>query len=126
MALVAIRQRRGGRHSHQCRGEWVGFVPDAPAVAWKQWPGMAMNPISMRRLPLSEAHGGKPLLMLCRSGVRSVASAKRATELELTAYNIPEGFEEIRRRRTSRYPRRMAPSRPAVAAELTVSAQQRQ
>ena len=21
--------------------EWVGFVPDAVAVAWKQWPGMA-------------------------------------------------------------------------------------
>jgi sulfur dioxygenase len=23
---------------------WVGFVPDAVPVAWKQWPGMAMNP----------------------------------------------------------------------------------
>ncbi|HPT57685.1 MAG TPA: rhodanese-like domain-containing protein, partial [Casimicrobium sp.] len=37
--------------------------------------------------------GGKPLLLLCRSGVRSVASAKRATELGVTAYNILEGFE---------------------------------
>jgi len=74
--------------------EWVGFVPDAPAVAWKQWPGMAMNPdFDAQIAALSEAHGGKPLLMLCRSGVRSVASAKRATELGLTAYNILEGFE---------------------------------
>ena len=23
---------------------WVGFVPGAHALAWKQWPGMAMNP----------------------------------------------------------------------------------
>ncbi len=24
--------------------EWVGFVPGAVPLAWKQWPGMAMNP----------------------------------------------------------------------------------
>ena len=24
--------------------EWVGFVPGAVAVPWKQWPGMALNP----------------------------------------------------------------------------------
>jgi rhodanese-related sulfurtransferase len=33
------------------------------------------------------------LLLLCRSGVRSIAAAKRATELGLVAYNILEGFE---------------------------------
>jgi rhodanese-related sulfurtransferase len=32
-------------------------------------------------------------MMLCRSGARSVAAAKRATELGLTAYNILDGFE---------------------------------
>jgi sulfur dioxygenase len=31
--------------------------------------------------------------MLCRSGVRSIAAARRATELGLEAYNILEGFE---------------------------------
>jgi len=36
---------------------------------------------------------GKKVLLLCRSGVRSVAAAKRATELGLQAYNILEGFE---------------------------------
>ena len=36
---------------------------------------------------------GKKALILCRSGVRSVAAAKRATELGLEAYNILEGFE---------------------------------
>lgn len=33
------------------------------------------------------------MLLLCRSGVRSVAAAQRATELGLQAYSILEGFE---------------------------------
>ncbi len=71
---------------------WVGFVPGAEPLAWKQWPGMAMNPEfddGLRKL----AAGGKKLVLLCRSGVRSVAAAQRATELGLEAYNILEGFE---------------------------------
>ena len=71
---------------------WVGFVPDAQPLAWKQWPGMAPNPdfdAGARAL----GAGGRKLLMLCRSGVRSVAAAQRATELGLVAYNILEGFE---------------------------------
>ena len=36
---------------------------------------------------------GQKVLFLCRSGVRSIAAAKRATELGLQAYNILEGFE---------------------------------
>ena len=32
-------------------------------------------------------------MLLCRSGVRSIAAAQRATELGLQAYNILEGFE---------------------------------
>lgn len=71
--------------------EWVGFVPEVPAVAWKQWPGMTMNPDFDAQI--RAVAGGKPLMLLCRSGVRSIASAKRATELGLTAYNILEGFE---------------------------------
>jgi sulfur dioxygenase len=72
--------------------EWVGFVPDAVALAWKQWPGMAMNPDFDEGLRAA-VPAGKKALMLCRSGVRSIAAAKRATELGLEAYNILEGFE---------------------------------
>ena len=72
--------------------EWVGFVPGAQAVAWKQWPGMALNP-QFDEAILKAAAGGHKLVLLCRSGVRSIAAAKRATELGLTAYNILEGFE---------------------------------
>ncbi len=72
--------------------EWVGFVPGAIAVAWKQWPGMAMNPDFDTQL-LAATSVGKKVMLLCRSGVRSIAAAKRAAELGLEAYNILEGFE---------------------------------
>ncbi len=72
--------------------EWVGFVPGAVALAWKQWPGMAMNAGFDTGLRAA-LEGGKKTVLLCRSGVRSVAAAKRATELGFTAYNILEGFE---------------------------------
>ncbi len=72
--------------------EWVGFIPQAKPVAWKQWPGMTMNPNFDAALQAAVPAGGK-VVLLCRSGVRSIAAAKRATELGLQAYNILEGFE---------------------------------
>jgi rhodanese-related sulfurtransferase len=71
---------------------WVGQVPGAVPVAWKQWPGMAENPRFDAELRQA-VPPGKKVLLLCRSGVRSVAAARRATELGLEAYNILEGFE---------------------------------
>jgi rhodanese-related sulfurtransferase len=71
---------------------WVGFVPGAQALAWKQWPGMAMNPEFDAGIQALGA-GGRKLVLLCRSGVRSIAAAQRATELGLQAFNILEGFE---------------------------------
>jgi glyoxylase-like metal-dependent hydrolase (beta-lactamase superfamily II)/rhodanese-related sulfurtransferase len=72
--------------------EWVGFVPGAIGLAWKQWPGMQLNPAFDSGLRAA-VQPGKKALMLCRSGVRSIAAARRATELGLEAYNILEGFE---------------------------------
>ena len=72
--------------------EWVGFVPGAVPLAWKQWPGMAMNAGFEQGLQAA-LPAGKKAVLLCRSGVRSIAAAKRATELGLEAYNILEGFE---------------------------------
>lgn len=72
--------------------EWVGFVPGAVALAWKQWPGMTMNPGFDEGIRAA-VPAGKKALLLCRSGVRSVAAAKRAAELGIDAYNILEGFE---------------------------------
>ena len=71
---------------------WVGQVPGAKVVAWKQWPQMLMNPDFDTQLQAVVPSGSK-VLLLCRSGVRSVAAAQRATELGLQAYSILEGFE---------------------------------
>ncbi|MDD2609629.1 MAG: rhodanese-like domain-containing protein [Giesbergeria sp.] len=71
---------------------WVGEVPGARPVVWKQWPGMAMNADFDEQLRAAAPEGQK-VVLLCRSGVRSMAAAQRATELGLEAYNILEGFE---------------------------------
>ncbi|MGO4390436.1 rhodanese-like domain-containing protein [Variovorax sp. M-6] len=72
--------------------EWVGYVPGGVGLAWKQWPGMALNAGFDEGLRAAVPAGMK-VVMLCRSGVRSIAAAKRATELGIEAYNILEGFE---------------------------------
>lgn len=71
---------------------WVGSVPGAVPVAWKQWPGMVANAAFDAEV-LAAVAAGQKLVLLCRSGVRSVAAARRATELGLLAYNVLEGFE---------------------------------
>ena len=72
--------------------EWVGFVPDAVPLAWKQWPGMVMNASFDEGLKAAVPTGRK-VVLFCRSGGRSIPAARRATELGLEAYNILEGFE---------------------------------
>lgn len=71
---------------------WVGFVPGAVPLAYKQWPGMQINAGFDLGITTIASRDHK-LLLLCRSGIRSIAAAKRATELGLQAYNILEGFE---------------------------------
>lgn len=72
--------------------EWVGYVPGAVPLAWKQWPAMALNDGFDQAL-IAAVPAGKKAVLLCRSGVRSIAAARRASELGLEAYNILEGFE---------------------------------
>ena len=84
--------------------EWryVG-VPDvaglgrvAAFVEWVGYPSGAVNPRFLAQLAgAGLAPGdGRPVAFLCRSGVRSVAAAKAATEAGFgPAYNVLEGFE---------------------------------
>ena len=72
--------------------EWVGRVPGAIALAWKQWPGMVPNAAFDDGLRAADL-AGKKVVFLCRSGVRSIAAARQAALLGLEAYNILEGFE---------------------------------
>ncbi len=53
---------------------------------------MAVNPGFDEALRVAVPAGARAL-MLCRSGIRSIAAARRATELGYEAYNILEGFE---------------------------------
>lgn len=71
---------------------WVGFVPGATSVVYKIWPGMSVNPDYDKQLQASLSKD-KKLVILCRSGLRSVPAARRAAELGFEAYNILEGFE---------------------------------
>jgi rhodanese-related sulfurtransferase len=72
--------------------EWVGFVPGAIDIAWKQWPGMRVN-VAFEAQLQAAVPSGKKVVLLCRSGIRSIAAAKCITALGLQAYNILEGFE---------------------------------
>ncbi len=71
---------------------WVGFVEGAQGIEWKVWPGMAMNPNFDAQLQAA-APAGSAVMLLCRSGVRSIPAAERAHSLGYVAYNILEGFE---------------------------------
>ena len=72
--------------------EWVGSVPGAVPVAWKQWPGMVPNAAFDDGVRAAVAAGQK-VVFLCRSGVRSVAAARQAALRGWEAYNVLEGFE---------------------------------
>ena len=71
---------------------WVGFIPEVPAIEWKIWPDMEINPDFDRRLKELVTTGSR-IVMLCRSGLRSVPSSQRAQNLGYQAYNIVKGFE---------------------------------
>jgi len=72
--------------------DWVGFIPGAIALEWKHWPGMQVSASFDEELRAKVPPGSR-VVMLCRSGVRSIASSRRATELGYEAYNILEGFQ---------------------------------
>lgn len=82
-------------------GEWQHIgVPDLSAlhtkpvfIAWNTDTG-APNPQFLEQLT-SAVPLEKKLLVLCRSGVRSIAAAQAAAEAGYTAYNIVEGFEGV-------------------------------
>ena len=72
--------------------DWVGFIPGAPALEFKHWPGMQVDPQFGEKLR-TIVPAGKKAVLLCRSGIRSIAAAKAAEQVGIEAYNILEGFE---------------------------------
>ncbi len=72
---------------------WVGFIPNVAAIEFKIWPGMAINPEFDEQFQDAMQGKTKKVMLLCRSGIRSIPAAQRAQALGFEAYNILEGFE---------------------------------
>jgi len=73
--------------------KFVGRVPDAAHVAWKIWPGMTPNENFVQEVE-AIAQKEAVVMLLCRSGVRSVAAAEALAQSGYAnAFNVLEGFE---------------------------------
>jgi rhodanese-related sulfurtransferase len=77
--------------------KFVGQVPGSQHVPWATGTALTRNPRFVRELEARLAKaGGKDavVLLLCRSGKRSVLAAEAATKAGFTnVYNVLEGFE---------------------------------
>ena len=63
-------------------------------VEWVSYPSGRPNPQFLKQLADAGVTAGRPVVFLCRSGVRSIAAAQAATSAGLgPAYNVLEGFE---------------------------------
>jgi rhodanese-related sulfurtransferase len=73
--------------------QFVGRVQDSVHVPWMTGPNLQRNQRFVRELE-SKVRRDDVILLLCRSGVRSVAAAQALTEARFrNAFNILEGFE---------------------------------
>lgn len=71
----------------------VGHVPGSIAIEWYDYPAKARNEKFVDELR-AKVKPERPVAFLCRSGVRSLAAARLATEKGYSAaFNIVEGFE---------------------------------
>lgn len=77
--------------------KFVGHVPGTLHVAWATGTSLTRNPRFARELEAAvnkAAKPGTPVLLLCRSGKRSVLAAETATKAGLAnVFNVLEGFE---------------------------------
>ncbi len=73
--------------------DWVGRIPGAIEIEWQTYPGNHANSYFLAQLKQA-VNQESLLLFICRSGGRSNAAAKAATEAGLPdCYNVLEGFE---------------------------------
>ena len=87
-AAVLIDVRTFIEHS------FIGHPPNAVHIAWKEFPGMQLNSGFVDQVQKRVPDKNAPILLLCRSGLRSLDAAKA---LEANGYqhliNILQGFE---------------------------------
>jgi rhodanese-related sulfurtransferase len=72
---------------------FVGYAPHSVHISWATGTAFTRNPRFLRELE-AKARKDEVLLMLCRSGSRSLAAAEAATKGQFEqAFNVLEGFE---------------------------------
>lgn len=73
--------------------KFVGQVPGSIHVAWATGTSLTRNPRFARELE-AKVRKDEPVLLLCRSGKRSVLAAEAAAKAGFTSvFNVLEGFE---------------------------------
>lgn len=72
---------------------YIGRIPGSTLIVWKHWPGARLNENFLAELR-EHCEIDDIVLFLCRSGVRSHATATAAAAAGFDlAHNIVEGFE---------------------------------
>jgi rhodanese-related sulfurtransferase len=73
---------------------FVGHPAGAINIPWKFAPEMRDNPDFVEQVKMRVPDPATPILLLCRSGQRSLAAAERLAEAGYTHLaNVEEGFE---------------------------------
>lgn len=76
---------------------FVGHPTGAIHIPWIEQPEWTVNPhfvTEVRKAVLGGASGSAPVLLICRSGVRSLAAGEALVEAGFKdVYNVAEGFE---------------------------------
>ncbi len=87
-AAVLVDVRSAEEH------KFVGHVPGTVHVAWATGTSLTRNPRFERELEAKVGGKHKTVLLLCRSGQRSVLAAEALTKFGFRgAFNVLEGFE---------------------------------
>ena len=79
--------------------EYIGHPVDAVNIAWKKYPGWEINEAFATEVDLVVSAQNKPskktpILLICRSGARSMAAAECLCDNDYEElYNVEEGFE---------------------------------
>ena len=78
----------------QIEHSFIGHPPEAIHIAWKEFPGMKLNEDFISQVEKVVKDKETPILLLCRSGQRSLAAGELLNELGYKkVINILEGFE---------------------------------
>jgi len=93
-SAVLVDCRTDAEWSYVGKTDLSSIGKDQLDIAWKIFPAMEVNPTFTDQIAAACPDKDAKLLIMCRSGVRSIAAAIAATEAGYTnAYNILEGFE---------------------------------